>query len=106
MHFPAIEPIIPEFRLYYDENGSVICYTCDDLPGNYLTVDSTTFIEARYDVKVIDGELVRNYHQLYVSKLVPTTEQENSTKCSKTDISIIADENIESQNWRVKTSVY
>ena len=28
-------PLIkPEFRLYYDDSGKVICYTCEKLPGD------------------------------------------------------------------------
>ena len=25
-----------EFRLYYDENGKVLCYTCEELPGENM----------------------------------------------------------------------
>ena len=37
---PKIEP--PEFRLYYDDKGSVITYTCDKIPGNYIVIDAKT----------------------------------------------------------------
>jgi hypothetical protein len=40
---PKIEP--PEFRLYYDEKGNVICYTCEKLEGNYVIIDAQTFAE-------------------------------------------------------------
>ena len=33
-------PIIkPEFRLYYDERGNVLFYTCEKPAGNYVIID-------------------------------------------------------------------
>ena len=35
---PKLEP--PEFRLYYDDTGAVICYTGDkSIEGNYIVID-------------------------------------------------------------------
>ena len=35
----SVKVDVPEFRLYYDESGKVICYTCEKLPGNYIVID-------------------------------------------------------------------
>jgi hypothetical protein len=52
---PKIEP--PEFRLYYDEHGAVVCYTGDkSITGNYIVIDALTFAQARPDVRVINGK--------------------------------------------------
>jgi hypothetical protein len=32
--------IAPEFRLYYDDKGNVICYSCEKLEGNYIVIDA------------------------------------------------------------------
>lgn len=77
-----------EFRLYYDDNGNCICYTCDNLEGNYLVVDSQTFAEGRPDVKVINGELIKPSNTLNIVKLVIGDE---GTTCAVEDISIIVD---------------
>lgn len=77
-----------EFRLYYDDNGSCICYTCENLEGNYLVIDSQTFAEGRHDVKVIDGELIKPSNILNIVKLVISDE---GTICAEEDISIIVD---------------
>ena len=37
--YEAPKIIPPEFRLYYDEKGNVITYTCEKLEGNYLDVN-------------------------------------------------------------------
>jgi len=42
---PAI--VIPEFRLYYDEKGKVVTYTCEKLEGNYIVIDKHVFAQAR-----------------------------------------------------------
>jgi hypothetical protein len=77
-----------EFRLYYDDNGNCICYTCENLEGNYLVIDSQTFAEGRHDVKVIDGELTKPSNILNIVKLVIS---DAGTICAEEDISIIVD---------------
>lgn len=82
------EPI--EFRVYYNETtGNVICYTCEKLEGSYLLVDKNTFAEARMDVKVIEGELIKNDDGLFITKLIPG---DTGILCSDEDVSIIVDE--------------
>jgi len=78
-----------EFRLYYDDKGSVVCYTCEQLEGNFIIVDPLTFAEARYDVKVVDGKISRIVEGSYVSKLVPST---TGIACASEDISVIVEE--------------
>ena len=93
---PVLEK--PEFRLYYDETGHVITYTCEKLDGNYIVIDALTFAEARPDVRVIDGELLRNSTATIVSKLRPN---DSGILCEVEDISIIT--NTEGQYWKLKT---
>jgi hypothetical protein len=51
-------PIIkPEFRLYYDERGCVLFYTCEKPEGNYIVIDSNTYAQGRPDVRVVDGKI-------------------------------------------------
>ena len=37
--FEAPKIVPPEFRLYYDDTGRVICYTCEKLPGKYIVIE-------------------------------------------------------------------
>lgn len=85
-----------EFRVYYDELGKIICYTCDDLQGDYIIIDRQAFIEARPDMRVIDGKLTRYSPGVIISKLKPSIE---GTNCASEDISIITDKN--SKNWKL-----
>lgn len=89
----------PEFRLYYDEKGQVVCYTCDKIEGNYIVVDNLTFAEARPDVRVVDGKLIRNNSGSVVSRLY---EDNNGILCEKEDISIITTG--DGKYWNLKTT--
>ena len=82
---PKIEA--PEFRLYYDDKGAVICYTGDkSIQGNYIVVDAMTFAEARPDIRVIDGKISRAQPNAVVYKLMP---DEDGIMCARDDVSII-----------------
>lgn len=93
-------PIIkaPEFRLYYDDKGYVVCYTCEQLEGNYILIDSLTFAEARPDVRVVDGRLVRAGTGSVISRLYSSN---TGIMCEVEDISIIT--NKDGQFWELKT---
>lgn len=97
-------PIIkPEFRLYYDEKGNVLFYTCDKPEGNYIVIDAITFAEGRPDVKVVDGKLLRIGSGSVISKLIPN---DTGIKCAAEDISIVVDENYtdNTTTWKIKTN--
>jgi len=102
--FEAPKIVKPIFRLYYDEKGKVLHYTTEDLPGNHIVIDSQTFAESRYDIRVIDGQIVKNVNYIIVEKLVPSN---NGTPCHPYDVSIIVDENyINKKCWSVKVYEY
>ena len=54
-------PPPPEYRLYYDDNGNVLFYAGEptDSEHKYIVIDAQTFAEARPDIKVVDGQIVR-----------------------------------------------
>jgi len=97
---PKIEK--PEFRLYYDEKGYVVCYSCEKLEGNYIVIDALTYAEARPDVRVLDGKLIRVSSNSVVSKLVPSNE---GVLCAKDDVSLLVQDTdaVETQKWKLKT---
>lgn len=93
---PVIEK--PEFRLYYDDRGNVLTYTCEKLEGEYIVIDAMTFAEARPDVRVVDGRLIRAETGVVVSKLSKDT---SGILCEIEDVSVIATDN--GQYWKLKT---
>ena len=86
---PKIVP--PEFRLYYDENGNVICYTCAKLEGNHIIIDAPTFAAARPDIRVINGKISTVQAHAVVSKLMPEPIWKEGQACAAEDISIVVD---------------
>lgn len=82
---PKILP--PEFRLYYDDKGCVISYTCEKLEGNYIVIDALTFAQARPDVRIIDGKISTVQPALILTKLMP--DDNNGVLCAKEDVSIV-----------------
>lgn len=97
-------PIIvkPEFRLYYDEAGRVICFTGEKLEGNYVVVDSDTFAQSRPDLRVIDGKLSTHITGSIVSKLIKSSAGE---RCAAEDISVLVGEDYPGPvtKWKLKT---
>ena len=55
---PEPEPVV--LKLYYNDQGEPIVYTCDTQPGNYIEVDPETFAERSMRVRVSNGVL-NNY---------------------------------------------
>jgi hypothetical protein len=97
---PIIVP--PEFRLYYDDKGKVVCYSCDQLEGNYIVIDALTYAAARPDIRVIDGKISTVPRNMVISKLMPG---ETGTLCASEDISVIVnDEYVGTTNhWKLNT---
>jgi hypothetical protein len=89
-----------EYRLYYDQDGKVVSYTCDSLPGNYIVIDRQTFAEARPDIRVIKGKLVK-MQRTVISKLKPSNLA--GTVCFYDNVSIVLEEksNFFVQNWEL-----
>ena len=93
---PVIEKT--EFRLYYDDKGQVVTYTCEQLEGNYIVIDATTFAESRPDVRVVDGRLVHSSSNAVISRLYP---DKTGVLCEAEDVSIITESS--GQYWKLKT---
>jgi hypothetical protein len=90
-----------EYRLYHDEHGNPTFYTCEKPEGIYIVVDQQTYLECRFDVKIVDGKLIQLNQIALISKLVPS---DTGTKCAAFDINIIVKDDYEDTiTWKVKT---
>lgn len=97
-------PIIkPEFRLYYDDKGKVLFYTCEKPEGNYVVIDAETYAQGRPDIRVVDGKVVTSSHGSVVSKLTPNI---NGTSCVEEDVSIIVNNTYDGKTIKWKTQTY
>lgn len=75
-----------EYRLYYNDIGSVICYTTEDLEGDYIVIDKLAYITARHDVRVVDNKLIRMTTGSHILKLIPS---DSGTPCNKDNVLVI-----------------
>jgi len=90
----------PEFRLYYDDLGAVICYTCEKPEGNYVVVDAQTFAESRHDVRVIDNRVIKDSPNATIIRYTPS---DSGTLCAAEDLSVIVtkDDAVEKKYWKL-----
>lgn len=94
----APEIVKPEFRLYYDNRGNVLFYTCEKPDGDYIVIDALTFAEARPDIRIVDGRIVRDCNSMLSSRLHLDTD---GTLCEIEDVSVITETG--GQYWKLKT---
>lgn len=85
-YFEVQAPKPIEFRLYYDDDGNVLCYTTEKLEGNFIVITPEIFAQCRHDVKVINGKLQEKISGMVLSML----ELSNvGVRTSGEDVSIV-----------------
>jgi len=90
---------LPEFRLYYDENGNVLFYTCEKPIGNFIIIDQPTYAQGRVDIKIVNNQIETIYDKNIISKLVLADE---GVACTTEDVSIISN-NTDCKIWNLKS---
>lgn len=93
---------VPLYRLYYDEQGYVICYSGEDILGNYIDVDPEIFRRALTNVRVVENKLIIIELQSVFNKLVPTNKE--GTACDPHNVCIIVDADKPHTKWKLKTN--
>jgi hypothetical protein len=94
----APEPTPVSYRLYYKDDGSPVIYSMEDLPGNYIEVDQSTYVSTPFNVKVINGKLVYIKPVISIKKLQPSR---NGTACNPQDVCIVVDTNQPHTKWTI-----
>jgi len=102
-YFEAPKIIPPEFRLYYDDKGHVVTYTCEKIEGNYIVIDALTFAQARPDVRVIDGKISTVQPALIITKLMP---DDNGVLCAEEDVSVVVQPNHSGKIQKWNLNIY
>jgi hypothetical protein len=87
-----------EFRLYYDGEGNPVTYTSEDLSGDYLVVDQDTYAQGRYDIRIINREIVPLNDFTIYNKMVPA---DSGTACNPNNALLIEPES--TVFWNTKT---
>lgn len=88
-----------EFRLYYDDSGKVVAYSCGNVEGyNYIVIDAITYAESNPNVRVVDGKIQRNSNVYVISKLI---ESDEGVGCEQSDICVLSND-IPNKKWKVE----
>lgn len=101
--FEEVADEAPEYRLYYDDHGRVICYSMEKLEGVYVVVDKQTFHEARPDLRVVDGKVSTVSPSFIVCKLMPDETEGKLTALDDISIVLQGKEKVKSQKWKLNT---
>jgi hypothetical protein len=91
-------PAPVEYRVYHNEEGVPLFYTMEQLPGNYITVDRETYLQAPTHARVMDGMLkVTRVQQ--IQKLTPG---DTGTACDPRDVCVVVDPAHPHVKWNIK----
>lgn len=90
-----------EYRLYYDDMGNVLFYTCDKPEGNYIVLSAHQYALGDPNIIIKDGEIVKKEYKRTISKYYKSNE---GTQCSNFDINIVVDSEYEGKTnyWLYK----
>lgn len=98
----AMMPPLPEprqeYRVYFDDDGALLFYSMEDLPGNYVVIDREFYAGSPTNVRLRDGKLTVITAPTG-SKLVPSTQ---GISCDARDITIVSEES-PCQKWIRRT---
>ena len=97
---PTPAPVF--YRLYYNDDGTPIIYSMEELSGNYIEVDQQTYVLAPFNVRVSDGKLVYIKPVVTVKKLQPNNTE--GTACDPSDVCIVVNEDQPNQKWTIATN--
>ena len=86
------------YRLYHDDQGFPLFFSQEDLPGNYIDIDQTTYNTPHTHIRVIDGKLVTLDTSSAITKLTPT---EYGVPCHPQDVSIVVDTTLPHKIWNI-----
>lgn len=90
---------LPSYRLYHDDQGYVLYYSMDDLPGKWIAITAEQFACADSHVKVVDGKTVP-LNRVQFKKLVLS---DHGTNCSMFSVAVVIPDSDSGQKWCLKT---
>ena len=93
---PESKPVF--YRLYYNDNGTPITYSMEELPGNYIEVDQPTYVLAPFNVRVVGNQLTYIKPVVTVKKLHPSDQ---GTPCDTRDVCIVVDADQPHTKWNL-----
>jgi hypothetical protein len=90
----------PRYRIYYDESGRPISYSVDDLPGNYIEVDASTYMLSDINIRIVNGAIVKITPTVSIAKYRPAS---TGVCCRPDNVCIVVDHSEPHIKWNWKT---
>ena len=94
----AGDPVELEYRLYHDEDGYPLFCSMEDLPGLYINIDESTYLDLPKNIRVIDGKIVETLI-CWTKKLTPGKQ---GKPCDPWDVCVIVDTDQPHTAWKFK----
>jgi hypothetical protein len=88
------------YRLYYNDDGTPICYSMEDLSHNYIELTAEQFHQSPPNVRVVNGQMVVVKPNSYIKKLTPG---QDGVACDPTDVCVVVTDAQPHINWKIKT---
>lgn len=96
VRWPDPEPVV--LRLYHDERGRPVCYSCEHLPGAWISVTPAQYARASFRVRVEHGQLVELLDDAR-PKLHPA---DHGVPCSPHDVTVVVEQHQPHQKWSLR----
>lgn len=93
---PEPKPVL--FRLYYNDDGTPVCYSMDELPHAYVDIEPEVFHQNNLNVRVVDGKLIFKRPKTVIKKLRPA---DNGTACDPRDVCVVVAADQPNQKWTI-----
>jgi hypothetical protein len=97
---PESKPVF--YRLYYNDDGTPIIYSMEQLSDNYIEVDQETYVLSPFSVRVVDSRLIHIKPVITVKKLQPS--HTNGTACDSRDVCIVVSTDQPHTKWTIATN--
>jgi hypothetical protein len=94
---PEPKPIF--FRLYHDDQGHVLFYSMEDVPGTYIEIDQETHAKSPTNVRVRDGQLV----EIAWTTSTKLTPGDAGTPCHPDNMCVVVSEQQPNTKWSKRT---
>ena len=72
----SVPPKPTVYKVYYNQDGSIITYTTEDLEGMFIEVTHEQYLMARHDAIVLHGKLQFTHLHTTVFKMTPSPDGE------------------------------
>ena len=84
-NMPEPEPV--SYRLYHDDQGSVLFYSMEDVAGTWIEIDQAFYTRSPSRVRVINGQV----YELEWRQSVKLRPSQTGTPCHPEDVTIVHD---------------